>query len=87
MYLLFSKLAQLSSTINVFTSVLLGLAYFAVSVRQVWYLLLARIKLLENKTFKTALTQDSRKTCTWTVNVHTNVYWERRPIVAIQDIY
>ena len=62
------KLAQLSSTTNVFTSVLLGLAYFTVSVSLVWYQLLASIKLLENKTFKTVLTQDSRKTCTWTVD-------------------
>ena len=64
MYLLFSKLAQLSSTINVFTSVLLGIAYFTVSVSLVWYHLLARMKLLENKTFQTVLTQDSRKSKT-----------------------
>ena len=45
MYLLFRKLAQLSSAINIFTSMLLGV-YFTVSVSLVWYQVPAHMKLL-----------------------------------------
>ena len=63
MHLLFSILAQLSSTINVFTSMLLGLLYCQPSM----VLATAAYKLLD--LLLSVVTQDRPAT------IRTNVYW------------